>query len=111
MLYIGAQDQYYTFTMFDVQAMWAVKYVLGQIKVPGDIRSNIGDGALDVTGAKNETANGSLNVVMKGQSLNRNEKKLPQDDQASMQVFFLGMFSWFSLKLIVRTYINAVYAN
>ena len=34
MLYVGAQDQYYTYTMFDVQAMWAVKYVLGQITLP-----------------------------------------------------------------------------
>jgi len=33
-LYVGAQDQYYTYTMFDVQAMWAVKYVLGQISLP-----------------------------------------------------------------------------
>lgn len=35
-LYIGAQDQYYTFTMFDVQAHWAVRYVLGDI----DIKDN-----------------------------------------------------------------------
>lgn len=34
MLYIGCQDQYYTFTMFDAQAMWAVKYVTGLIKLP-----------------------------------------------------------------------------
>ena len=34
-LYIGAQDQYYTWTMFDAQAAWAVKYVLGDIKLPG----------------------------------------------------------------------------
>lgn len=33
-LYVGVQDQYYTYTMFDVQAMWAVKYVLGQITLP-----------------------------------------------------------------------------
>ncbi len=34
MLYVGVQDQYYTYTMFDVQALWAVKYVLGDIKIP-----------------------------------------------------------------------------
>ena len=34
LLYIGAQDQYYTFTMFDVQAFWAVKYITGDVKVP-----------------------------------------------------------------------------
>jgi len=33
-LYVGAQDQYYTYTMFDVQAMWAVKYALGQLSLP-----------------------------------------------------------------------------
>lgn len=33
-LYIGAQDQYYTYTMFDVQAHWAVQYILGNIKLP-----------------------------------------------------------------------------
>ena len=33
-LYIGVQDQYYTYTMFDVQAMWAVKFVLGKISLP-----------------------------------------------------------------------------
>jgi len=34
MLYIGTQDQYYTYTMFDVEALWALKYVLGQIDIP-----------------------------------------------------------------------------
>ena len=33
-LYVGVQDQYYTYTMFDVQAMWAVKYALGMISLP-----------------------------------------------------------------------------
>ncbi len=34
MLYIGSQDQYYTFTMFDAQARWAVKYIAGDIRMP-----------------------------------------------------------------------------
>jgi len=34
MLYLGSQDQYYTYTMFDVEALWAVKYVLGEIAIP-----------------------------------------------------------------------------
>lgn len=34
MLYVGSQDQYYTYTMFDVEALWALKYVLGDIKIP-----------------------------------------------------------------------------
>jgi len=34
MLYLGSQDQYYTYTMFDVEALWALKYVLGEIKIP-----------------------------------------------------------------------------
>ena len=35
MLYIGVQDQYYTYTMFDAQALWALKYVTGHIHLPG----------------------------------------------------------------------------
>lgn len=34
MMYIGCQDQYYTFTMFDVQALWALKAVCGKIALP-----------------------------------------------------------------------------
>ena len=34
LMYIGAQDLYYTYTMFDAQAKWCVKYVRGEIKVP-----------------------------------------------------------------------------
>ena len=34
LLYMGAQDQYYTFTMFDAQARWAVKYMAGHIQMP-----------------------------------------------------------------------------
>eukprot|EP00092_Neocalanus_flemingeri_P022283 GFUD01024163.1.p1 GENE.GFUD01024163.1~~GFUD01024163.1.p1 ORF type:complete len:472 (-),score=101.62 GFUD01024163.1:204-1559(-) len=34
LLYCGAQDQYYTYTMFDVCALWAVKYIEGEMNVP-----------------------------------------------------------------------------
>ena len=34
LMYIGAQNQFYTFTMFDIQALWALKYIIGDIKVP-----------------------------------------------------------------------------
>lgn len=34
LLYVGSQDQYYTFTMFDVEAAWVCKYMLGNIKLP-----------------------------------------------------------------------------
>jgi trimethylamine monooxygenase len=33
-MYIGMQDQYYTFTMFDAQAWYARDVVLGRIAVP-----------------------------------------------------------------------------
>ena len=33
-LYIGMQDQYYSYTMFDAQAKWAVNYITGEIKLP-----------------------------------------------------------------------------
>ena len=31
MMYIGAMDQYNTFTMFDAQGHWVAKYILGQL--------------------------------------------------------------------------------
>ena len=34
LLYVGIQDQYYTYTMFDAQARWAVKYILGDVTLP-----------------------------------------------------------------------------
>ena len=34
LLYLGTQNQLYTFTMFDVQALWALRYVMGEIEVP-----------------------------------------------------------------------------
>ena len=34
LLYCGAQDQYYTYTMFDLCGLWAVKLILGDIKLP-----------------------------------------------------------------------------
>jgi len=34
LLYCGAQDQYYTFTMFDVCAMWIVKLIEGEVTLP-----------------------------------------------------------------------------
>ena len=33
-LYIGALNEYYTFTMFDAQAHWAVNCVTGEMKLP-----------------------------------------------------------------------------
>ncbi|XP_045206559.2 dimethylaniline monooxygenase [N-oxide-forming] 2-like [Mercenaria mercenaria] len=37
LFYMGTQDQYYTFTMFDVQALWICKYILG--KIPNESKS------------------------------------------------------------------------
>jgi trimethylamine monooxygenase len=34
LLYVGVQDQYYTFTMFDCQAKWVVQYLMGEVKLP-----------------------------------------------------------------------------
>ena len=33
-LYIGILNQIYSFTMFDVQAKWAVNYIMGELKLP-----------------------------------------------------------------------------
>ena len=34
LMYIAAQDQYYTYTLFDVQAKWCVRYIMGEITLP-----------------------------------------------------------------------------
>merc|ERR1711913_50823 len=34
LLYCGVQDQYYTYTMFDVCALWIVKYIEGELSLP-----------------------------------------------------------------------------
>mmetsp|Transcript_10328 Transcript_10328/g.16900 ORF Transcript_10328/g.16900 Transcript_10328/m.16900 type:complete len:463 (-) Transcript_10328:290-1678(-) len=36
MLYIGMQDQFFTFNMFDAQAWWARDVILGRITIPAD---------------------------------------------------------------------------
>ena len=33
-MYCGAQDQYYTYTMFDICGLWTVKLILGDIDLP-----------------------------------------------------------------------------
>ena len=33
-MYVGVQDQFYTWTMFDAQAKWATNYVMGDIALP-----------------------------------------------------------------------------
>jgi trimethylamine monooxygenase len=43
LMYIGAQDQYYTFNMFDAQAWYARDVILGRIKLP-----STGDQAADM---------------------------------------------------------------
>lgn len=59
-----------------------------QTKTGGDIRSNVADVALDVTGEKYERTSDSLNVVMKGQSLKKGKTKSAQVDQETLQVYF-----------------------
>lgn len=57
LLYLGMQDQYYTFNMFDVQAWFARDYMLGRIELPNkeerdaDIKKWMDDEARTVTGA------------------------------------------------------------
>jgi len=34
LMYVGVQDQYYSYTLFDICALWAVKCVLGDIALP-----------------------------------------------------------------------------
>lgn len=40
-MYVGMQDQYYTFTMFDIQGCYARDYILGKIKIADeDVRGD-----------------------------------------------------------------------
>ena len=43
LMYLGMQDQYYTFSMFDAQAWYARDAILGRIKLPGesDMRADV----------------------------------------------------------------------
>jgi len=36
LLYLGVQDQAYTYTMFDICGLWAVKLIQGEISLPGE---------------------------------------------------------------------------
>ena len=35
LFYVGAQDQYYTYTMFDQSSMWVRNVIMGDIELPG----------------------------------------------------------------------------
>jgi trimethylamine monooxygenase len=43
LFYIGMQDQWFTFNMFDAQAWWARDVILGRIQVPGDKKALVAD--------------------------------------------------------------------
>ncbi|MBN9250630.1 MAG: NAD(P)/FAD-dependent oxidoreductase [Mesorhizobium sp.] len=43
LFYIGMQDQWFTFNMFDAQAWWARDVILGRIKVPADKKALLAD--------------------------------------------------------------------
>lgn len=43
LFYLGMQDQWYTFNMFDAQAWWVRDAILGRIEVPGDEAALRGD--------------------------------------------------------------------
>lgn len=43
LFYIGMQDQWFTFNMFDAQAWWARDVILGRIAVPADKKALVAD--------------------------------------------------------------------
>lgn len=43
LFYLGMQDQWYTFNMFDAQAWWARDVILGRIKIPEDKKALLAD--------------------------------------------------------------------
>ncbi|KQZ26469.1 potassium transporter [Mesorhizobium sp. Root552] len=50
LFYIGMQDQWFTFNMFDAQAWWARDVILGRIKVPADKKALVADVEARVAG-------------------------------------------------------------
>ena len=50
LFYIGMQDQWFTFNMFDAQAWWARDVIMGRIAVPSDTAALLRDVADRVTG-------------------------------------------------------------
>lgn len=43
MMYLGMQDQFFTFNMFDAQAWWARDVILGRITIPASLQDRIKD--------------------------------------------------------------------
>jgi len=43
LFYLGMQDQWYTFNMFDAQAWWVRDVILGRIELPGDRQTMLAD--------------------------------------------------------------------
>merc|ERR1719334_578877 len=41
LLYLGMQDQWFTFSMFDVQAWLARDYIMGKLAIPEDMEGDI----------------------------------------------------------------------
>lgn len=50
LFYIGMQDQWFTFNMFDAQAWWTRDVILGRIKVPADKKALLADVEARVAG-------------------------------------------------------------
>jgi trimethylamine monooxygenase len=50
LFYIGMQDQWFTFNMFDAQAWWTRDVILGRIKVPADKKALLADVEARVVG-------------------------------------------------------------
>ena len=43
LFYLGMQDQWYTFNMFDAQAWWVRDAIMGRIKIPSDMETLLAD--------------------------------------------------------------------
>jgi hypothetical protein len=43
MMFLGMQDQFFTFNMFDAQAWWARDVILQRIQVPGSLEERVAD--------------------------------------------------------------------
>ncbi|RUM97819.1 NAD(P)/FAD-dependent oxidoreductase [Pseudaminobacter arsenicus] len=50
LFYVGMQDQWFTFNMFDAQAWWARDVILGRIKIPADKKELVADVEARVAG-------------------------------------------------------------
>lgn len=65
MFYLGMQDQWFTFNMFDAQAWWVRDAIMGKIEIPSDI--NVLKADVEERIAREDAGDGSANAAIQYQ--------------------------------------------